>query len=361
MIFRDYSACATLFSLTTLLIGCHSDSMNPSAPTSQSAINPGLSHDRISLKATVPELISPADGVILNHSTVVLTASNSTTAHDVPWILPVRFAVYAHSNIGQPVHTDVITQEQRSTTLTVPAGVLQDSTVYVWRVRAESNGAYGPWSVIHGFTTEFASIEPPLPLLPIGGIVTNTLRPPFTLKNGTIVGDPGTVLIEVELSTDSAFTNGVQILRTHTRSRGETNLFLNNDLLPSTKYYWRGRSTNRNLPKTSLLPEDRAITPNGFSTETSTRLTSDWSATVNFRTPAVVTNTNYRNSETSVNPFTQEITWSLVREDPDWRYRTNGQNDNPANIDIVLNAGGTNPIFKWNGHGQVGWISTSTN
>ena len=335
--------------------------MSPTAPTSQSAVNPSLSHDRVSLKVTVPELISPADGVIVNDPTVVLTASNSTTAHDVPWILPVRFAVYAHSNIGQPIHTDVITQEQRSTTLTVPAGVLQDSTGYVWRVRAESNGAYGPWSVIYGFTTEFTSVEPPLPLLPIGGIVTNTLRPPFTLKNGTVTGDPGTVLIEVELSTDPAFTNGVQILRTHTRSRGETNLFLKSDLIPHTKYYWRGRSTNRNLPKTSLLPEDRAISPSGFSAETATRLTSDWSATVNFRTPAVAANTGYLNSEISVNAFTQEITSSLVREDPDWRHRTNGQSDNPANIDIVLNAGGTNPIVKWNEHGQVGWISTPAN
>jgi hypothetical protein len=62
-----------------------------------------------------------------------------------------------------------------------------------------------------------------------------------------------------------------------------------------------------------------------------------------------------------VNPFTQKITSSLVRKDLDWKHRTNGQNDNPANIDIVLNAGGTNPIFKWNEHGQVDGISTSTN
>ena len=413
-----YSACVALFGLTLVLVACDSGPMSPIAPTNQSAVaggallatiaDPGLSQDAVTLKATAPDLMSPADGVVVNDPAVVLTATSPATVHAVPWVFLVRFEVYAHSNPEQPVHMDVVPQGQGATTYTVPAGVLQDSTLYVWRARAESDGAHGPWSSIYGFTTEFASVEPPIPLLPTGGIVTSTLRPFLTLKNGAVTGDPGAVQIEVELSADPAFTNGVQLLRTHTRSRGETNLFLKSDLLPQTKYYWRGRSTNRNLPETSLLPEDREA-PTGFSAETAIQFTSDWSATATFRTPTtaaatpapaspapgpggaegccpppnrlavvrqVAAETGYPNSGISVHAFTQAVASRLAQEDPNWgrrindtgplgkdtvAYRVNGQNDNPYSIDIVLGATGTNPIVQWSEHGQVGGTWTPAN
>jgi hypothetical protein len=420
--FQNYSVCAALISLMAVIGACDSAPTSPTAPTSQSAVgggalvatiaDPGLSQGAVTLKATAPGLVTPDDGAVVRDPAVVLTATSPAALYDVPWTFYVRFEVYAHSNPGQPIHSDVIPQGQASTTSTVSVGALEDLTLYVWRARAESDGAYGPWSAIHGFTTAFASIEPPTPLLPTGGIVTDTLRPFFTLKNGAFTGDVGTVLIEVEVSLDQAFTNVVEILRTHTRSRGETNLFLNTDLMPDTTYFWRGLSTNKNLPETSLLPGDGDTAPSGFSPQTAIQLTSDWSATATFRTPTeavaapsvpstpspgpsapgggsccppsnrfavvqqVAAETGYPSSGIHVTDFTQAVAARLAQEDGDWgrrindlgplgkdtvAYRVNGQNDNPFSIDIVSGATTSNPVIHWSEHGQVGGTWTPAN
>ena len=422
MRFQTCSVCVVLASLTAVIVACDSGPMSPTAPTSQSAVgggalvatiaDPGLSQETVMLKATAPGLVSPGDGVVVTDPAVVLTATSPATLYAVPWAFQVRFEVYVHSNPGQPIHSDMVPQGQELTTSTLSVGTLEDLTLYVWRARAESDGAFGPWSAIYGFNTAFASVEPPTPLLPVGGIVTSTLSPFFTLKNGAVTGDVGTVLIEVELALDNTFTSDVEILRTHTRSRGETNLFLSKDLMPATRYYWRGRSTNKNLPETSLLPGDDSTAPSGFSPQTAIQLTSDWSETATFRTPTaeaatpttpsvpspgpsapsggsccpppnrlavvqqVAAETGYPGSGINVTDFTQAVAARLAQEDGDWgrrindsgplgkdtvAYRVGGQNDNPFSIDIVAGATTSNPVVHWNEHGQVGGTWTPAN
>ena len=261
--------------------------------------------------------------------------------------------------------------------------------MYVWRARAESDG---PWSSIFAFTTAFLKLDPPLPLVPTGGVVTSSLRPRITVANGAVTGDAGTVLVEVEVSLDQAFTAVVEVLRTHTRERGETDLFLQKDLLADTPYFWRGRSTNQNLPETSALPLEGIL-----------EVTSDWSGTATFRTPAaealepsptpqtsgggccpppnrfdvvraVAAETGYLNSGISVHDFTQKVAERLAAEDANWgryinsngnlgkdtvAYRVNGQNSNPYKIDIVSGAGTSSPTPHWDeaGLGEGGvWI-----
>ena len=422
MRFQSYSACTALISLTAVIGACNSGPTSPTAPSSQSAVgggalvatiaDPGLSQEAVTLKATAPGLETPDDGAVVSDPAVVLTATSPATLYAVPWAFHVRFEVYAHSNPGQPIHSYVVPQGQGSTTSTVSVGALEDLTLYAWRARAESDGAHGPWSAIYGFTTAFALVEPPTPLLPTGGIVTGTLRPFFTLKNGAVTGDVGTVLIEVELSLDQAFTNVVEILRTHTRPRGETNLFLNRDLMPETTYFWRGLSTNKNLPETSLLPGDGDTAPSGFSPQTAIQLTSDWSATATFLTPTtaaatpaapstpspgpsapgggsccpppnrfavvqqVAAETSYPSSGIDVTAFTQVVAARLAQEDGDWgrrindsgplgkdtvAYRVGGQSDNPFSIDIVSGATTSNPVIHWSEHGRVGGTWTPAN
>ena len=120
----------------------------------------------------------------------------------------------------------IATQGAGSTDYTLPEAVLQDTTVYAWRARAERNGAVGPWSGVFGFTTVFVRIDPPVPLVPIGGVVVSTLFPIFTVANGAVTGDAGTVLIEVEVSVDPNFNSVVEVARTTMRDRGETNISL---------------------------------------------------------------------------------------------------------------------------------------
>ena len=282
--FRNCSACAVVLALTAALVACDSSPTSPTARGGQpplgsagalgsTAVDPGLSQDAVTLKATTPDLMSPADGAVVNDPAVVLTAMSPRAVYDVPWVFSVRFEVYENSNPGQPIHTVVIPQGQGTTTYTVPTGVLQDSTLYVWRARAESDGAEGPWSSIFAFTTAFLNIDPPLPLVPTGGVVTASLRPRMTVANGAVTGDAGTVLVELHVGLDAAFTNP-QVLRTHTRDRCETDLFFQSDLLPDMQYFWRARSTNQNLPETSALPLEGVL-----------EVTTDWSATATFRTP----------------------------------------------------------------------------
>ena len=280
-----------LFDRTTVLVlmavvgACDS---SPTAPSVQPAAtvgnatgqvfatiaDPGLPQNELTLKATAPTLLSPPDGASVNDPAVVLSAQDPLPVYNVDWVFEVMFEIYANSNPGQPVYSRAVTQGQGTTSAAVPAGVLQDETLYVWRARAESQGGFGPWSAVFGFTTAFTKLEPPVLLAPVGGVVVDSLTPRLTVANGEVTGDPGTVSVQVEVSPDGAFPNGNTIkLTAHTRASGETNLFFRtNVLLAETLYFWRGRSTNKNL-----LDTNGVLSTSALPVQTAVELTTGWS------------------------------------------------------------------------------------
>lgn len=394
---------AIVLVLTAVVVGCGSSPTAPSVPPGTNASgpiaggsqvfatadDPGLPQNTVTLKATTPGLVTPADGAELSDPAVELTTSSPSAIYGVPWEFSVRFEIYASSNPGSPVYSEVELQGSATLSHTVPSSVLQDETSYVWRARAESEGAVGPWSDIYGFTTAFTTtLGPPVPLSPVGDVTVTSLRPSLTVKNGDVTSDVGTVTVVIEISLDESFTSVAESLQAHTRDRGETNLFLRErDLLAETRYFWRARSTNKTLPDLNGISAT-----SGLPVQTVITVTSEWSETATFQTPTVASipsdpsdpsdccpppnrlsvvrqvadETGYPSSGISVHDFTQRVAERLASEDSNWgrylnsrgnlgkdtvAYRVDGQNNNPYKIDIVLGASKSNPQPHWSAHG----------
>ncbi len=62
---------------------------------------------------------------------------------------------------------------------TMPAGLLNGSSVYYWRVRGFNVGGFGPWSVTWRFTTQIIGIEPISTLIPDNYAMYNNYPNPF--------------------------------------------------------------------------------------------------------------------------------------------------------------------------------------
>lgn len=62
---------------------------------------------------------------------------------------------------------------------TMPAGLLNGSSVYYWRVRGFNVGGFGPWSVTWRFTTQIIGIEPISTLIPYNYAMYNNYPNPF--------------------------------------------------------------------------------------------------------------------------------------------------------------------------------------
>ncbi len=276
------------------MAACDSSPSSPSSANNFSAggggarfstiADPGLPQTAETLKATAPGPTSPVDGGVVNDPAVLLEVTSPQSVYNVPWVFEVLFEVYELSNPTTAVYSGLVVQGEGRTSHALPGNVLLDETVYVWRARAESEGEGGPWSEVSSFTTQFVKIDPPTPSSPIGGVVTQSLRPQLFLANGSVTGDAGEVLMEAEVALDDQFLSIVEVGRTRLRSNGETGVPLKNDLLPETQYYWRGRQTNEDLPITAVLEPGEAIqlpSSGGSVFETS----SDWSPTATFRTP----------------------------------------------------------------------------
>ena len=166
--------------LAVVMVACESNrgGLGPTSPsvvptgsaaTLMPAIaDPGLPQDDVPLKATAPTPSTPADNAIVNDPAAVLTVANPQ-GRFVSTVFTLRFEVWDISNAPQPVlvHSAIVAQGVGSTSYTLPDAVLQDTTVYAWRARAERDGAVGPWSTLFGFTTVFIRIDPPVPLVPM--------------------------------------------------------------------------------------------------------------------------------------------------------------------------------------------------
>jgi hypothetical protein len=141
-----------------------------------------------------------------------------------------------------------------------------------------------------------------------------------------------------------------------------------------------------------VLPFDTTLYWRVFAGDGTT--VSPWTTPQSFRTPAategstgpipppgccpppnrfvivqqVAAETGYPNSGIHVTDFTQIVAERLHQEDANWGRRLNDSgtisddvaayrvpgSSNPYSIDMIVSAGGPNPIPQWAGHGQVG-------
>ena len=263
---------------------------------------------------------------------------------------------------------------------------LDNDSSYQWRVRPFLTGAFGPWSVFASFTTPPAVvITPPVPTAPINGVTVTNFRPEFNVNNGTVEGDAGEVIYQIQVATDSAFSNIVAEEGTELRARGDTNIALLTDLMPETHFYWHVRGRNDGQGKTGLLPSLRTVA----------QVVGDWSPTVDFFTPKEVGNAPGKGQccpppnrldivvavlnvtgnlfKSDVQLYTEKVAECLAVTDGDWGRRLNDSGvvgkdtvayrvpgtSNPYSVDILQGTESSQPIPHWAGHGQVGgsWFS----
>ena len=106
------------------------------------------------LKATAPASTSPANGAIVDTLTPTLSVMNATGI----WVEAVfthRFEVVSAEDPATLVASALVPQGPGVTTFTLPLDLDFDTT-YLWSVRAELDGADGPWSDPSTFKTPAA-------------------------------------------------------------------------------------------------------------------------------------------------------------------------------------------------------------
>ena len=310
---------------------------------------------------------APVGGVEVDEAAPALVAANAEGAFAVVEFM-YDFELYKVSDADR-VFVERGTESQGTeTTAYQVQGALESGEDYEWRVRATFGGVADAWSAY----VSFATVQPlglgaPKPAYPVGGEPVSTLRPIFNVTNGEVVGDVGTVINEIQVSLDREFSDPI-LAGTRARERGDTDIPIEEDLMPDSAYFWRARARN----------DDGGIV-------------SDWSEIADFRTPepTEVGPTNGpskgdccpppRRSDilmavhsatgnlfrTDVRKFTQRVAECLAVTDGDWGRRLNGNGnlgkdtvgyrvpgEIPFSIDLVLGATSSNPRPRWAEIGQ---------
>ena len=115
------------------------------------------------LKSTAPLPVSPLNGAQLDTCRPALTVLNATGIW-VPATFDYRFEVVSAEDPTTVVVSAVVTHHTNSVTVFVPSVDLDFDTTYLWSVRAELDGAFGPWSS----TSSFKTPAVPAPSGPLG-------------------------------------------------------------------------------------------------------------------------------------------------------------------------------------------------
>jgi hypothetical protein len=131
---------------------CNKKAATPSSPSAAEPASSEANADGSTLKATVPTLQSPVNGVRLTaNQPVVLVVGNSTT----PYLaVPLTYRFELTNAAGAVVEDVVVPGGAGSTSRTVTAD-LDSEAPYQWRCRPEYQGTAGPW------TARAAFVSPP--------------------------------------------------------------------------------------------------------------------------------------------------------------------------------------------------------
>ncbi|HET7695845.1 MAG TPA: hypothetical protein VFK57_09075 [Vicinamibacterales bacterium] len=172
----------------TLFVACGQRAQSPVSPTASGAPEPDAAADGSTLKVPAPSTNSPAGGGQVQ-APLVLVASTVTPKFGAA-ALTYRFEVRSGSTV---VTSGNATSSGSSVSFTPAA--LDPDTNFTWRVRAESGGAFGPWSGDAAFRS------------PVGAYIRgNEIRDPLTIGRtvGTPIGAVQFVKDGVELLTQES-------------------------------------------------------------------------------------------------------------------------------------------------------------
>ncbi len=145
----------------------------PAAPTGATSADTSAAADGSTLKATQPVPQSPVNGAQPD-GTLVLTA-NAATGKFTNLSLSHRFEIYNEAK-SKVCDSGLISDSGTTVSFTVTACTLAFDAPHTWRVRAEYQGAAGPWSADASFKSS------------VGGYLKgNELFDPLTNGQSTVM------------------------------------------------------------------------------------------------------------------------------------------------------------------------------
>src|SRR6185436_6961464 len=134
--------------ILSFTVACGQRSNTPVSPSPEGASSPDAAADGSTLKASAPAPVSPAGGAQVT-DTITLTASKSAAMFGDA-ALSYRFQIRSGSTL---VYDSGVVSGGGSTVSHTPAAAFEPDTTLTWRVRAELQGAFGPWSADAAFKT----------------------------------------------------------------------------------------------------------------------------------------------------------------------------------------------------------------
>lgn len=182
-------------------VACGKHSANPVSPSGTEPAG-GAATAAVGLKATAPTPQSPTNGEKPTGALVLIASASTLPFSPVQFPLTYRFEIL--SPIGQSVYTSrEIAPGSGATISDSPNAQLVVDQTYQWRVRAEFQGAVGPWSTLATFVAN----------RPKAFINATTLWDP--LDNGETIGTingPHTWIPGVGLRLDAFESHVVYVL-----------------------------------------------------------------------------------------------------------------------------------------------------
>lgn len=176
--------------------------------------------------------------VMLQPPAITTQVSPNNNASNQPVTPTLRWqhaALAARYHVQIALDTLMTNVFLNDTTIADSAAVVRvaPSTAYYWRVRGQNTeGTYGPFSLIRRFTTGNFVPAPPLPFYPANGD-TGTSRTP----NLRWVESPGALFYRVQVALDNLF---LQVVADD--STLVSNSYLTPLLQANTQYFWRVRA-----------------------------------------------------------------------------------------------------------------------
>jgi len=173
----------------SLVVACGQRAETPVSPTAGGSNDPEAAADGSTLKVPAPNTTSPTGGAQVQDP-VTLAASTVAPKYGGAIALTYRFEVRSGSTV---VASGTAAGSGSSVNFAPPA--LEPDTTFTWRVRAEAQGAFGPWSSDASFRS------------PVGAYIRGSeIRDPLTIGRtvGTPVGPTQFVRDGIELLTASS-------------------------------------------------------------------------------------------------------------------------------------------------------------
>jgi hypothetical protein len=127
-------------------VGCSKQSQSPSSPSPAAPAAADLNPDGSNLKVTAPTAQSPINNARPANPPVTFVISNASEKFTTGTVFTYRFRVY-NAGGGLVYEAGNVPAGSGTTSHTLPDSIiLVGDTTHTWEARAESGGAFGPWS-----------------------------------------------------------------------------------------------------------------------------------------------------------------------------------------------------------------------